>query len=230
MAARRNKSQARRGGGGLPGWAWLVIGLALGVAAIVLVPRLLDRKPADFFRPTPNPDAQPAEVDEASGEPVVADEEAPTTPGTDAGEAGDERDYDFYTVLPGKEVPMSDAELAASARAEQQRAAEAAEAPSTDALPKPVDEDGAAAPVAGAQDHRARYLLQAGAFEASGQAEELKAKIALLGLSARVESARVGDRTVFRVRLGPYGTARELAEAKGRLEGAGLQAMPIRLR
>ncbi len=33
MAAKRNKSQARRNGGsdGMPGWAWLVIGLALGI-------------------------------------------------------------------------------------------------------------------------------------------------------------------------------------------------------
>ena len=66
-------------------------------------------------------------------------------------------------------------------------------------------------PIAASDD--ARYLLQAGAFAASGDAEALKAKIAFLGLSARVESAQIYDKTVYRVRMGPYGTAIELAEA-----------------
>ena len=42
MAARRGKSQARRNSsprGGMPGWAWLVLGLVLGVGAIWLAPR-----------------------------------------------------------------------------------------------------------------------------------------------------------------------------------------------
>jgi cell division protein FtsN len=73
-----------------------------------------------------------------------------------------------------------------------------------------------------------RYLLQAGAFQASGDAEAVKAKIALLGLSARVESAQIKDKTVYRVRMGPYGTASELAEAKRKLSGGGLPAMAIK--
>ena len=57
------------------------------------------------------------------------------------------------------------------------------------------------------------YILQAGSFSASGDAEATKAKIAMLGLSARVESAQINGKTVYRVRMGPYGTAGELAEA-----------------
>lgn len=244
MAARRGKSQARRNSssrGGMPGWAWLVLGLVLGVGAIWLAPRLMESRPAEFFRPRPDPDAQPAAVDEDDGQPIVADDVAPADkprPAPDA-EPAPEREYDFYTLLPGKEVPMSDAELAASERAEAERA-DARKPEEAAALPKPVDEAGAPTPPASAtgkadaarptaEDTRARYLLQAGAFEASGQAEELKAKIALLGLSARVESAKVGGKTVFRVRMGPYGSASELADAKRKLEGSGLQAMPIRL-
>ena len=68
-----------------------------------------------------------------------------------------------------------------------------------------------------------------GSFSASGDAEALKARIALLGLGARVESAQVQVRTVYRVRMGPYGTASDLAEAKGRLENGGLDAMAIRV-
>ena len=83
----------------------------------------------------------------------------------------------------------------------------------------------AAAPAAASDT---RYLLQAGAFGASGDAETVKAKIAMLGLNARVESAQIGGKTVYRVRMGPYATASELAEAKQKLAGSGLPAMAIR--
>lgn len=73
-----------------------------------------------------------------------------------------------------------------------------------------------------------RYILQAGAFGASGDAEATKAKLAMMGLSARVESAQINGNTVYRVRMGPYGSASELAEAKAKLNGSGLQAMAIK--
>lgn len=73
----------------------------------------------------------------------------------------------------------------------------------------------------------ARYILQAGAFGASGDAEEVKAKIAMLGLGARVESGQAGGKTVYRVRKA-YGSASELAEAKRKLADSGLPAMAIK--
>ena len=74
------------------------------------------------------------------------------------------------------------------------------------------------------------YLLQAGAFGASGDAEAVKAKIALLGLNARVEPAAIGGKTVYRVRMGPYGSASELATAKAKLADGGLTAMAIKVK
>jgi cell division protein FtsN len=56
----------------------------------------------------------------------------------------------------------------------------------------------------------------------------LKARIAMLGLNARVESASIGGKTVYRVRMGPYGTATELAEAKRKLGTGGLPAMAVK--
>ena len=275
MAARRGKSQARRhpSNGGLPGWAWGVIGLLLGVALLMAAPKLLKSDGDGFFRPQPNPDAQPAPV--ALGEDgVVAPDgaAAPRDPATAAGKSDDDApkspEYDFYTLLPGKEVLLTDAELAATERAETERAAQHAQsqaaaiaqadatghattttATTTLPLPQPVDAGSkpartpAAAPIAGATaatsptgatpapaDDDTRYLLQAGAFQASGQAEELKARIALLGLSARVESASIGGKTVYRVRMGPYGTASDLAEAKRKLARGGLPGMAIRVK
>lgn len=253
--AKRGKTQARRnsGNGGLPGWAWGVLGLVIGIVLILVAPKVLKSDGDGFLRPRPNPDAQPALVesaDEELGLPEPADDAATGGDGAGSPAARKPTDFDFYTLLPGREVPLSDAELAETARAEAEREARAATptaAPSTDPapdaepLPAPVAADRAspappaptpaspapAAPPAAADT--TRYLLQAGAFEASGQAEELKAKIALLGVGARVESARIGGRTVFRVRMGPYGSASELAEAKRKLEGGGLSALAIKV-
>ena len=161
-----------------------------------------------------------------------------------------ETQYDFYTLLPSNEVPLSDAELAETARAEEAREAAATRQsiananPDAAALAQPAVATNAntttntqppAATAASAtkpepKDDGTRYLLQAGAFQASGQAEEMKAHIAMLGLSARVESAAINGSTVYRVRMGPYGTASDLADAKRKLAGGGLQAMAIKVK
>jgi cell division protein FtsN len=264
VAARRGKSQARRNNGNsgsLPGWAWMVLGIVLTVGVILAAPRFLKGDGEDgFFRPRANPDAQPmtsaGEQDDAVADPGDAPGEAGSPP------TGDEApQYDFYDLLPGEEVAMTDAQLAAAAREEaaraqreqqrqEQPAQEAGDTdPATASRPQPLPETGtpatAAAPAAapGAAPTSAAaatapapassgsdtpYILQAGAFGASGDAEAVKAKIALLGLNARVESAQIGGKTVYRVRMGPYGTASELAEAKGKLSSGGLPALAIK--
>ncbi|HZV37833.1 MAG TPA: sporulation protein, partial [Pseudoxanthomonas sp.] len=119
MAARRNKNQARRNGSGngTPGWMWLVIGVVLAAAAFMIVPGLLKKDGFDPLKPTPNPDAQPpAQIAEADTD-AAADAPAAAT----AEPAQKQTQYEFYDLLPGKEVQMSDAELAASAREEQAR-------------------------------------------------------------------------------------------------------------
>ncbi len=256
MAAKRGKSQAKRNSGGngsgMPGWAWLVVGLALGVGVFLLAPKFLGSGEG-FFRATPDTGTQPAAVDGISdGEPIVGDGD---TPATAAEPTPKTQDYDFYTLLSGEETALSDAELAERARAEEAArqtaetptpptnpdAADTAVPPAIDTpkptAPAPADAATAAnepvtppkpKPTADTAADDAHYLLQAGAFAASGDAEALKAKIAFLGLSARVESAQIKDKTVYRVRMGPYGTATELAEAKRKLSGGGLPAMAIK--
>lgn len=113
--------------------------------------------------------------------------------------------YDFYDVLRDKEVVIPDAELDAQARAE-------AQAPAPEAAPS----DGP------------RFLIQAGAFRSSSDAEALKARIALTGEIARVETADVDGATLYRVRLGPYPNAASLAAAKRALGDHGIEALAIR--
>ena len=254
MAAKRGKSQARRNTGGkagLPGWAWLALGVVLTVVVVFAAPKFFRGSGGDgSSRPKPNPDAQPAAP--VADDAIVPDDDADAD---EAKPAADKPKYDFYTLLPADEVAMSDAEVAAIARDEAARraregaaatdAADAADAASAgddgDAAelaaaersmqPAPGTAAGAASPAAGDDlSSETPYLLQAGAFGASGDAEAVKAKIALLGLGARVESAEIQGKTVYRVRMGPYGTASELAEAKRKLAAGGLPAMAIKAR
>jgi cell division protein FtsN len=247
VAAKRGKSQARRNPGnrgGLPGWAWLVLGIVLTLVVVLAAPRFFHGDGGDgFFRPKPNPDAQPAAT--VADDAIVPDEgddaDAGTKPATDRPKG---TQYDFYTVLRADEVAMSDAEVAAIARDEAARKtraganaadddSDAAELAAADGSTQPASTAATTAPAAGATEALGGdtpYLLQAGAFGASGDAEAVKAKIALLGLSARVESADIQGKTVYRVRMGPYGTASELAEAKRKLAAGGLPALAIKAR
>jgi len=271
VAVKRGKSQARRNSGSsapLPGWAWMIIGVLLTIVVVMAAPRLLKSDGEQgFFRPTPNPDATPAVARPESSESVADDAPPPGRPADRQGNAQDgapaETQYDFYTLLPGQEVAMTDAELAASARAEQERqrellereraaqqreldadAAELADGattaagtqPAAAAQPAPAAQQPAAAAApaprtpAAAPADGSRYILQAGSFASNTDAEALKARIAMLGLVARVEQAEIDGRAMYRVRMGPYGTASELAEAKQKLGNGGLEALAIRAR
>lgn len=114
------------------------------------------------------------------------------------GTEGRDRQYDFFTVLPEMEVVVPREEF-------EQRARENPEQPAT--------------PSGGS------YVIQAGSFRSSGDAEALKAQLALLGLIARVQEVSVDDVTWYRVRLGPYDTARAADQALRQLQDNGFEAM-----
>ncbi len=99
-------------------------------------------------------------------------------------------------------------------------------------------ERAAAAPVAGAAasdpsepgGERALYVLQAGAFRLADDADSMKAKLALIGLEARVLPAEVNGQRVYRVRIGPYAQLDDLNRARARLEENGIESSVVRQR
>lgn len=123
--------------------------------------------------------------------------------------------YDFYTVLPEMEVLIPDAELKAQVRAETPAAGTAA------AGTTPADA-ATSAPAA------TRYRLQAGSFRDPRPAEEAKARLALLGISASVQSVNVNGNTFHRVYVGPYASAAEVDRVKRQLADNGVQAITVR--
>ena len=72
-------------------------------------------------------------------------------------------------------------------------------------------------------------VLQAGAFQKQEDAEKLKAKLAMIGMEANIQSANVPDKGLwYRVRLGPYASAGEMNKALSMLKQNGMNATPIR--
>jgi cell division protein FtsN len=176
------------------------------------------------LRKADGPQANPQATAQRGSEPGVlepaASDSAPKKP-----------QYDFYSVLSEKEVRIPDAEISAQARAEQQQRQQAAQRQATPAnVPKAVSQNITAAPAAALPQPGAGsgYLLQVGAFPNAADAETLKAKLALQGFVANVQSVSVSGQIYHRVRLGPFRSATELESTKQRLAGGGINAIALK--
>lgn len=200
MAPRTKRKQATRGQTPTwPPWLWMAIGMLMGIALMGVV---LVKGWAPLLRgadgPRPNAAATaPAEADAAL---VPETAEKPR------------RSYDFYQVLPEMEVVIPDAELSATARAEQTQREQ------TDSTSAPPT----------ISDSNVRYVLQAGSYPAASAAEEAKAKLALSGFFAQVQPVTINGKTWHRVRLGPFASASELETSKRRLADLGINAIALK--
>ncbi len=68
--------------------------------------------------------------------------------------------------------------------------------PGNEAAPSPSDKP--------ASPQQPRYYLQAGAFQNAAEADNLKARLALLGVEAQIQTAEIPEKGVMhRVRIGP---------------------------
>lgn len=115
----------------------------------------------------------------------------------------DKPKFDFYKILPGGEETVSEKEL----------------------------KDAAKAAKAQSEAVKAIYYIQAGSFQNPADADNQKAKLALLGLEAAVEPTSLPDKgTWYRVRLGPYARLDELNRVRQSLTQNGIEASLVKLK
>lgn len=96
--------------------------------------------------------------------------------------------------------------------------------------PVPVPAPGAApAPGAPVASETGRVMLQTGAFKAQQDADAMRARLALLGLDARVyQATQDGGATVlYRVRIGPYRELDDLSGIQRTLAENGIEAQVV---
>jgi len=78
---------------------------------------------------------------------------------------------------------------------------------------------------------REAFYLQAGAFQNAPDADTLKARLALLGVEATIQTTTLPDKGVWhRVRAGPYTSIEELNRARETLKQNGVETTLIRVR
>lgn len=211
---RPRRAPRRAGGGTLIG---IFIGLALGLAlAAVVAWTLMGGK-------------WPG-VQGSRGEPASARDTRP--PKADP----DKPRFDFYKILPGAEDPKVPAgerkpqdkpDRGVAEKAAAQPPARAAEP----ARPAETAEKTAAVEPSAMKSAKPgdRFWLQVGSFAQESEAENLKARLALDGWEARVQSGTLADKSVrYRVRLGPYDNPDELNRMKATLARRGFDAAVIK--
>lgn len=151
---------------------------------------------------TPNPfDGKSAKPDVAS--PHLSSVER------DAAKQGERPRFDFSKILPGTEERKPQKEDAAAGPAKDKRETPAG-------ATEPADKGG-------------KFYLQAGAYQSAADAEDQRAKLALMGIEASMQTVAVPDKgNINRVRLGPYSTAEEMNQVKTELLKRGVATAVIR--
>jgi cell division protein FtsN len=112
--------------------------------------------------------------------------------------------FDFYKILPGAEEPVTERELRERMRAGK----------------------------GGQQDvSKDVYFIQAGSFQNPADADNQKARLAILGFESSVEPANLPDKgTWYRVRMGPYQKLDEINRIRQSLAQAGIEANLVKIK
>ncbi|MCL6414964.1 SPOR domain-containing protein [Aestuariirhabdus sp. Z084] len=113
--------------------------------------------------------------------------------------------FDFYTLLPESEVLVPDSP-----------------APSTNTT-RPTQPSKPEKPGV--------YLLQAGSFRNSGDADRLRAQLTLEGLDVKTQKVTIrGNETWYRVQVGPFNDTSSLNQARNTLAALNINPLPLKLK
>ena len=201
------KSEVRVGphrfrGGTLLG---VLIGFLLGLSVAGVIAFVLTRIPNPF-------DSRPGKSAPDVVRPQLSSIEREAPPKT-----GDRPRFDFAKVLPGTEDRR--------ATKDDSGAGSASAAP---AEKGPVGVIQASSQIVD-RASSGKYFLQAGAFQNAADAEDQRAKLALMGIEATMQTVEIPDKgTLNRVRLGPYSSVDEMNQVKTELLKRGVSTAVIK--
>lgn len=205
----RNSVKTRKNGSSL--WLGLFIGYALGLASAIGVWLYISQAPSPFLNQEKEVQNQPSGKSARQSQSLSAEKKA--APDTSQAETGGSR-FDFYKILPGIEEPTAEDTF------------DLAPLPPTAATNRKTP-DKIPEKVAVSKD---RYYLQAGSFRNSGDAERMKAELAMLGIIASVQTGKIdGNVIVHRVRVGPFTKMEELDRIRASLQSNGMMTSLVRV-
>jgi cell division protein FtsN len=170
----------------LPGWVWMLGGLAIGLIIAVAV-YFSDRGGVKVAAVKPPAESPKHEAPVKEGVPAVDVEKKK------------EPRFDFYTLLPEFEVIIPDSEI------KEERA-----------KMKPKED--------------VAYMIQVGSFRKYGEADSLKAQLALLGVEADIDPVSSQGEQWLRVRVGPFTDTRKLNQVRNRLHDNNINTMLVQIK
>jgi cell division protein FtsN len=200
----------------------MIVGLLVGLALALGVALYITKVPLPFIDKVPQ-----------------------RTPEQNAAEAEHNKNWDPNKPLYGKnpakphavrtEAPQEPASAASSEEAAVPHDVHADQAASAPKSAASAARDPAAilagqavssAPVADALT----YQVQAGAYGSQIEAEQQRAKLAMMGFESRIVEREVNGRTMYRVRIGPYAQREQADEVRTRLQASGIDSVLVRLK
>ncbi len=104
--------------------------------------------------------------------------------------------FDFYTILPEKEVVVPEYEI--QTRSQEERVGKA---------------------------KGSHYIMQAGSFKTLKEAGQLRKKLAAMGIESNVQKAKVGSVNWYRVKLGPFTQTASVNNIRTRLRQNGIDVI-----
>ena len=232
-AKRRSGASSNNARPQVPGWVWLVAGVAVGVFVSFLVklagmpagstttvaldnkaPRSATLETAGGNGPAgkgAGGKTSANKADDAADTRTDAKADAKTDKAKDADKAAADAGkpatkFDFYTVLPEREVIV----------------------PNEREAIKPADKPKTAAEQAAATETEEPLFLQVGSFRAAPEADKRRAQIILLGLDAKVETVQANGDTWYRVQAGPFTSREKLSKARNQLSAQGIESLLVK--
>jgi cell division protein FtsN len=216
----RSRSLQRQQGNTLVG---IIIGLVIGLAIAVVVALVISKGATPFTDKSGKAGK--------SSEPTAGQISDPNKPMYGNKDAAREASKDFAREQQSQNAATAPAPAAAPAPAPAAPQPAPAAKPPADALQQVVDkiEASSKAKAAAAGDEKYIYYLQAGAFREVADAENTRAKLALLGFEASVSDYRSNDTGVLhRVRMGPYSQVEAMNKVRSKLSDNGIDVAVVR--
>jgi len=204
MKPRKSRSTGARkksGGGTLVG---LFVGLVFGVLIAAGVVWYIHKTPPPLTTVNPATSIAPQQP------PGSAPRALPGKPGDPVPQSGDKPRFDFYKILPGTTDAIPDPK-AADAKSNEPKQPDAAKGKDEkdNALKEPL-------------------YLQTGSFQNAADADNQKAKLAMMGAEASVQQVMLQEKVWYRVRIGPFKKMEDVNSMRADLSKQGVEANVVK--
>jgi len=185
----------------LPGYVWLLSGLAIGLFVAFIV--YLDKQPENNKDFGSAVQSELEKLKQQARKKTTSKTEAKTT---NSNAAKKEQKFNFYTLLPELEVLIPESET---------------QPPGTKSKTTASSKK---------HDSAKQYVLQVGSFQNLTDAKKLKANLAFLGIEANIQHVTVNNQAWHRVRAGPYQNKQQLYQNQKTLKQNDINAISMELK